>query len=146
MKKRYLLILGLIPVLFFSCFGRLVGASYFIEFYDENNTVIDEKSKLEEFDVSFFNNSKAKPYRDVEIRMSDPENGHYQYGLRFSIGMAYHEYELKNHWNKFNDASEYMGIKIEDKKGRYKPVTIYPLSACNNKRYGGIVVVKLEKK
>ena len=145
MKKRYLLILSLC-FLFYSCLGGFGGGvSYVIRLYDENNKEINTENELKEFNVSFFDNSNTKAYKDVslKLRKSDVKCWH---ELVFFIGTGHYDYQATNFSNKFKDASEYMGIKIEDKKGRYKPVTIYPLSACNSVQEFKPIVVKLEKK
>ena len=150
MKKRYLLMSVLVYMLFSSCETQGVIASYGIQLYNENNVLIVHKNELKDFDVSFFDNSKTKPYRSVEIFIAyygkKEGKDYYQYQLHFHMGMSAYDYVLTNYLNRFKDAREYMGIKIEDKKGRYKPVTIYPLSACDRVQGFEPIVVKLEKK
>ena len=150
MRRRYLLILSLC-FLFYSCLAGVagVGSDYYIHFYDESNKLIIAENALKEFDIKLSDNSMTKTYRDVNFyltKVSRDDKEMYEWHIRVDIGLANQEYQIVNLLNKFNDASEYMGIKIEDKKGRYKPVTIYPLSACNSVQEFKPIVVKLEKK
>ena len=147
MKKRYLILLS-ICFFFYSCVVS-VGQSYFINLYDENNILITLENDLKEFNVSFFDNSNTKTYLGVDIRLPKivrDDKEMYEWQVNINIGHGNQEYQAVNFINRFSDASEYMGIKIENKKGRYKPVTIYPLSACENAKLFDPIVIKLEKK
>ena len=144
MKKKCLLAFLSLCFFFYSCVLQ-VDTTYSIHLYNGNNVKITSESELKEFNVSFFDNSNTKTYLNVNIELAE-RNGECWYELDFAIGRGNQEYQGVNFWNRFKDASEYMGIKIEDKKGRYKPVTIYPLSACSRVQGFEPIVVKLEKK
>ena len=147
MKKGYLLILSLC-FFFYNCVVS-VHRGYSIHLYDENNILITDENKLKEFDVSFFDNSNIKAYKDVDFHLTKvgrDDEEMYEWVLHFYVGFGHQEYQARNLSNKFKDASEYMGIKIEDKKGRYKPVTIYSLGACSKVQVFEPIIVKLEKK
>ena len=147
MRKRYLILLS-ICFFFYSC-SFSSNRLFIIQLYDENNKLIDDENKLKEFNVSFFDNSNTKTYLGVDIRLPKivrDDKEMYEWQVNINIGHGNQEYQAVNFINRFSDASEYMGIKIEDKKGRYKPVTIYPLSACENAKLFDPIVIKLEKK
>ena len=144
MKKRYLLAFLTLCVFSYSC-NVSVRRDYYIEIFDENNTEINTENELKEFDVIFFDNSNTKAYKGVDLMLSKSSSS-CRYTLFFQVGHGHQQYQAVNLSNRFDDASEYMGIKIEDKKGRYKPVTIYPLSACSRIQGFEPIVVKLEKK
>ena len=148
MKKRYLLVFLGLCFFFYSCTFS-AARQYSIHFYDENNALITIEDELKEFDVRVFDNSKIRAYKDVSVgimKVSRDDKEMYECMIHFHIGIGNMQYQAVNYDQKFKDAIEYMGIKIEDKKGRYKPVTIYPLSACSRVQGFEPIVVKLEKK
>ena len=148
MKKIYLLCFLSLCLCFFSC-TFVATRDYYVHFYDENNTLITTESELKEFDVSIFDNSNIKAYKDVSVDITEiirDDKEMYEYMIHFHLGIGNMQYQATNYDQKFKDAREYIGIKIEDKKGRYKPVTIYPLGACSRVQEFEPIVVKLENK
>ena len=144
MKKRYLILLS-ICFFFYSC-SFSSNRLFIIQLYDENNKLIDDESKLKEFNVSFFDNSNDKIYEEFDVsllKITEDGKDHFEYHLSFHIGHGL-EHQVVSRTKKFEDATKHMGIRVEDKNGRYASEEI-KLSSENE---GGIssLVVKLKRK
>ena len=147
MKKRiikfsplaFLLILTFMNV---SCGGRIfvLKKTFDIELHDENNGIISKKEDLENFELSQIDNySGSKFYGEISLeQVSDHE---YCYGLFFNLGRGSRASTEEQYERKFNKQTKKTGIRIVDKKGRYKTCEIYPLS-----NYDEHINIKLEKK
>ena len=147
MKKRiikfsplaFLLILIFMNV---SCGGRIfvLKKTFDIELHDENNGIISKKEDLENFELSQIDNySGSKFYGEISLeQVSDHE---YCYGLFFNLGRGSRASTEEQYERKFNKQTKKTGIRIVDKKGRYKTCEIYPLS-----NYDEHIIIKLEKK
>ena len=147
MKKRiikfsplaFLLILTFMNV---SCGGRIfvLKKTFDIELHDENNGIISKKEDLENFELSQIDNySGSKFYGEISLeQVSDHE---YCYGLFFNLGRGSRASTEEQYERKFNKQTKKTGIRIVDKKGRYKTCEIYPLS-----NYDEHIIIKLEKK
>ena len=147
MKKRiikfsplaFLLILIFMNV---SCGGRIfvLKKTFDIELHDENNGIISKKEDLENFELFQIDNySGSKFYGEISLeQVSDHE---YCYGLFFNLGRGSRASTEEQYERKFNKQTKKTGIRIVDKKGRYKTCEIYPLS-----NYDEHIIIKLEKK
>ena len=152
-KKNYnfsfeALLISLCLLFFSSCSGLHMIRTYNVRLYDENNKQITDSNRIKEFNVTLMDNSTTKGYEGVVgISLQGSDNDPY-YLVSFTLGDSAIKSTQNKYQKRFEDASKYMKIKVEDKKGEYKVGESSALSESktSGKSVASYINIKLERK
>lgn len=132
-------------LLFFSCESYSVRYEVSLSIYDDNNTLIGTREELKEFSVTVMDEAKYKNY-SPSVYIDRGYSPTY-YLIHFELKKDGIKSKLDKSRNDFINAVKDVGIKIEDKKGRYKTKEIYPFRTEKNELVSAsIIAIKLEKR
>lgn len=149
MKQKRLIFFFTISLILSSCGVITFDRLYLVKLYDENNERIMDLERLKEFKVTLEDNSTGGCDADINTDMGEEHpNGDPYYLVSFALGGSRLESKVNKNIKQFEEASKYMKIKIEDKKGEYKTQESLALSeykTVSERSTISLVDIKLEK-
>lgn len=144
MKKNILMLSLLCILSFLSCKTYKMNSGFCVYVYDDNNILISDECELKRIRLTFLGEGRDSYKRSV-LTKSD-ENNQYYYYLSFEMSEVGGS-QTDKYMNDFKASLKNLGIKLEDKKDRYKTQVLYPFRTKSNEPViAGKISVKLEKK
>lgn len=149
-KKLLLFLISIVSFAFFSCIGVRSAHKYFnVRLYDENNKQIVDFDRMDDFNLMLIDNSKIQGYKgsvDITLVKKELKTGKDPfYELSFFIGANGRNSVVEEYIRRFEEASKFMKIRIEDRRGEYKTQETSPLSDYVKSYYSHDIDMELEK-
>ena len=143
--KKILVVLAFMCVFSFTSCRTYEMTSWFsVYVYDDNNVLIRDERELKKIKLTFVGEDRYSYKRSISI---EPDTyNQYFYCIELEMSEV-NSFKTDKYMNDFKSSLKTLGIKIEDKKGRYKTKVLYPFKTeANETVIAGTISVKLEKK